>query len=356
VSVEFALTRLRGLELSEEEIDAQGLRRAWELTERLEIHLTGCQLGISSTSVLLGVVAEPAITRLIEPAVSLVGIEGMSVRAVSVTVAVVLLNLVHKIWGEQAPTYLGVERPREVARYLAPPLAVWSTLMSPVIRLGDGLAKATLRPFGVEITRSWLAAEESEVEEEGAVRAGEARSDLTQRMAELLAGEVPEDRRDEVLQALRIDEIPAADIMIPAEEIIWLHLDDDLETHLRRIGEQGRVRYPVLRNGSSREEVSMGDVRGFLYVPALFGGDGWPREGSVDFPSLLAPPFHLPADMPVSRLIDRLQEESQELTLLTDPDDGDRVVGLVTVSDAFEVIAGDLQDPLDRAVPAEDAG
>jgi CBS domain containing-hemolysin-like protein len=60
--------------------------------------------------------------------------------------------------------------------------------------------------------------------------------------------------------------------------------------------------------------------------------------------------------MPVSRLIDRLQEESQELTLLTDPDDGDRVVGLVTVSDAFEVIAGDLQDPLDRAVPAEDAG
>jgi CBS domain containing-hemolysin-like protein len=355
VSVEFALTRLRGLELSEEEIDAQGLRRAWELTERLEIHLTGCQLGISSTSVLLGVVAEPAITRLIEPAVSLVGIEGMSVRAVSVTVAVVLLNLVHKIWGEQAPTYLGVERPREVARYLAPPLAVWSTLMSPVIRLGDGLAKATLRPFGVEITRSWLAAEESEVEEEGeAMTAGEARSDLTRRMADLLAGEVPEDRRDEVLQALRIDEIPAADIMIPAEEIIWLHLDDDPETQLRRIGEHGHVRYPVLREGSSPEEASMGDVRGFLYVPALFGGDGGPREGSRDLPSLLAPPFHLPADLPVSRLIDRLQDESQELTLLTDPDDEDRVVGLVTVSDAFEVIAGDLQDPLDRTVPGAD--
>jgi CBS domain containing-hemolysin-like protein len=226
--------------------------------------------------------------------------------------------------------------------------------MSPVIGLGDGLAKATLRPFGVQITRSWLAAEESEVEEEAA-GGGEARSDLTRRMADLLAGEVSEDRQDEVLQALRIDEIPTADIMIGTEEIIWLHLDDDLETHLRRIGEHGRVRYPVLRNGSSPGEVSVHDVRGFLYVPALFGADGWPREGSLDLPSLLAPPFHLPADLPVSRLIDRLQEESQELTLLTDPNDEDRVVGLVTVSDAFEVIAGDLQDPLDRR-GAEDQG
>jgi len=159
VAVEFALTRLRQFSPDEFEGD-EGLQAAWEMTERLEIHLTGCQLGISASSILLGVVAEPAVTRLLEPLVSPLGLSARTTSVISVVVGVVLINLVHKIWGEQAPTYLGVERPLAVARRLAPTLRIWSSVMDPIIRLGDGLAKATLRPFGVEITRSWT--EESE--------------------------------------------------------------------------------------------------------------------------------------------------------------------------------------------------
>ncbi|MFW6200731.1 MAG: CNNM domain-containing protein, partial [Gemmatimonadota bacterium] len=50
VAVEFALTRLT--QFSPEDIpeDDKGLQTAWKMTERLEIHLTGCQLGISATS------------------------------------------------------------------------------------------------------------------------------------------------------------------------------------------------------------------------------------------------------------------------------------------------------------------
>lgn len=348
VAVEFALTRLRGLDLDEEEIDQAGLGTAWELTERLEIHLTGCQLGISSTSVLLGVVAEPALTSVLEPVVGMVGIRGTSVRAVSVVVAVIMLNLVHKVWGEQAPTYLGVERPRTVARRLAPPLAVWSRVMAPVIRLGDGAAKATLRLFGVVITRSWLEEDDEERRAGPGEPRAQSRAELTRRMGELLTGQLPEDRRSEVLQTLRIDEIPAEEIMVPARDVIWLRLDDDSETHLRRIGEHGRVRYPVLGAGADGPAVQVDDVRGVLYVPSLFTLDGWPGVGALELEPLLAPPSYLPADTPVSRLIDHLQEARQELAILTDPEEAERVVGIVTISDAFEVIAGDLQDPLDQ--------
>ncbi len=353
VAVEFALTRLRGLDLTDEEVRERGLETAWELTERLEIHLTGCQLGISSSSVLLGVVAEPAITTLIRPAVGLVGVEGGTVGTVSVVLAVVVLNLVHKIWGEQAPTYLGVERPEAVARRLGPPLAVWSRVMSPVIKLGDGLAKATLRPFGVEITRSWLAAEEAgagDAGEDGPAPVG-GRSELTRRLAELLAGgDLPEDRRSEVLQALRIDEIPARDIMVPADEVDWLRLEETAEDHLDRIAAGRRVRYPVLKEGATADHVAVSDVAGVLYLPSVFRAGRWPGEGEdgLDLAELLSPAFHLTADVPVSELIDRLQAAEQELAVLAEPRKaGDRVVGIVTATDAFEVIAGDLRDPLD---------
>lgn len=354
VAVEFALTRLRGLDLDPDEISSGGLATAWELTERLEIHLTGCQLGISSTSVVLGIVAEPGLTHLLAPVVGAIGIGEGAARGVSVVVAVVLLNLAHKIWGEQTPTYLGVERPREVARRLAPALKIWSTVMKPFIRLGDGAAKWSLGLFGVEITRSWQEAGAGESERESASPPS-SRGELTDRIARLLASEVAsEERREEVLQALRIDEIAAREIMVPADEVAWLSLEAPGTAWCDRIADRGHTRYPVVeRRPAPGEDVRRDDVVGLLYVPALFRAGAGPCGDGGARRELLAEPICLPAEVAVSRLIDELQAAGQEVALLIDGVSGgasaagDSVVGLVTVSDAFEAIAGDLTDPLD---------
>ncbi len=55
VVTEFALTRLPQLDPAD---DPPGMQRARRITEELEIYLTGCQLGITMSSILLGVVAD----------------------------------------------------------------------------------------------------------------------------------------------------------------------------------------------------------------------------------------------------------------------------------------------------------
>ena len=52
-----------------------------------------------------------------------------------------------------------------------------------------------------------------------------------------------------------------------------------------------------------------------------------------------------PPELPVSELIDRFQAEQQELAFVVD--DGE-TVGLGTATDAFEGIAGELENPLDE--------
>lgn len=361
VAVEFALTRLSSLKLTEEDLEGSpGLRKAKSMLDRLEIHLTGCQLGISTTSVLLGVLAEPGVTRLIEPVVALFGIEGTSVRGISVVVAVVILNIVHKIWGEQAPTYLGVERPRAIAATLAPILSWWTTVMGPVIRLGDGAAKWTLRLFGVEVTRSWASEgeledrgesgdrEESWDREESGDRAIGDRAALKRRMADLLTrGQVPSDRRDEVLASLEIDEIPSSRVMVPIEAMVPLALDVSGEENRARIGRTGHTRYPVLtRDDRDLDGLRLEDVAGVIYIAGLFDPPARILGDPLEMEDLLEPPVICRADLPVADLIDELQRSRQEMALLTR---GDRVVGAVTITDAMEAIAGDLQDPLDGA-------
>lgn len=332
VTTEFALTRLRQFD-SEELAGSERLDRAWEMTERLEIYLTGCQLGITTSSILLGVVAEPAVTTLLEGAVGLTGLAAGTRHVVSVTVAVVVINLVHKVWGEQAPTYLGVERPLEVLEKLSPALWWWTKLMQPVILLGDGIAKATLGLFGVEISRSWTEAEEGG--EEGPITGF---LELRQELRGLLSrGDLDRERRREVLRALEIQDIPVSDIMVPRDVVVAFSTELALEENLRRASDGGHHRYPLVRDG-------LDDVRGTVYLSTVLAEFDRLREGSLALEDLAVRPVRFDRDLPVSEAIDRFQAAEQELAYVVD---GDRVEGIVTSTDALEAIAGELRDPFD---------
>lgn len=344
VVTEFAMTRVR--QFDEEEFDDHpGLRRAWEMTDRLEIYLSGCQVGITLCSVGLGVVAEPALAALLEPAVRVVGLGTASLHAVAITVALIIINLLHVIVGEQAPTYLGIERTKSVARHLAPALYWWTWIMSPVIHLADRVAKGLLRLGGISITRSWTEgeAEGSETEDgEGGTREQRTLSRISALRGEvgrvLGRSALSRERRVEVLRALDIEQVPVREIMVPREAMIALDAGAPLEENLRRMRDHAFDRYPLTG-------ASLDDVRGAVYTPTVFRGLEALRAGEKTLADVAVPPVTVPADLPVSELIDRFQEENQELALVTD---ADRTLGLITTTDAFEAIAGELEDPVDR--------
>lgn len=327
VAIEFALTRAR--QFTEEEF-VQGnpaLERAWEMTQNLEIYLTTCQVGITASSIAVGIVAEPALAALFEPL-----FEGTRLAAIGsgAIIAFLIINLVHLTHGEQTPTYLGVERARMVCRYGATPLYWFNWLISPLITLGDWVAKATLGLFGIEMTGAWLETEEDAIE---------SRADLRNRLGSVLErGDLPEERRDEVMNALRIGEQLVWEVMVPAEAVVALSTDVDAGENLQRIAETTYTRYPLV--GSE-----LADFRGIVYSPVLFRHRDELAAGEIDFAALAEPPMTLSPDTNVSDAIDAFQSENQELALVIDEGN---VVGLLTVTDALESVMGDIEDPIDR--------
>jgi IMP dehydrogenase len=329
VAIEFALTRAR--QYPESEFDEPGLRRAWEMTDSLEIYLTSCQVGITASSIAVGIVAEPALAALFDPffensALASVGAGGL--------IAFLIINLVHLTHGEQTPTYLGVERAKFVCRYGATPLYWFAWLISPLITVGDTIAKWTLGLFGVEMTGAWL---ETEVE------TFESRAEFRQALSETLeTADLSPERREEVLNALAIGDTTVEEIMVGREEIVALSTEADWETTVGRLEHSPHARFPLI--GDDLES-----FEGILYAPALLRhlDDG---DAPVDLESLAEPPMTVSPDTVVSDLIDRFQTESQELALVVE--DGS-VVGLVTATDAFEEVTGELRDPLDHRFDLE---
>jgi CBS domain containing-hemolysin-like protein len=89
---------------------------------------------------------------------------------------------------------------------------------------------------------------------------------------------------------------------------------------------------------------SLEDYRGIVYTPAVLRDEPALEAGEATLSDVAAEPMRVDASLAVSALIDRFQEEGQELALVFD---GGTVVGMVTVTDALEAITGEVTDPLD---------
>ena len=325
VAIEFALTRAQ--QYTKDEFVEPGLERAWEMTQNLEIYLTGCQIGITASSIAVGIVAEPALTAIFEPLFG--GTVLASVGAGGV-LGFLIINLLHLTHGEQAPTYLGVERSKQVCRYGATPLYWFTKLIWPLLRVGDLFAKWTLGLFGVEMTGAWLESGEGDVE---------SRADLHKHFESVLnEGDIDEERREEVMSALVAGDVPIQGIMVPREEIVALSTENNFKENLAIMEEHSHSRYPLV--GGDHD-----DFRGIIYLPAITNRFDDLTRGTIGIEEIAAPTMRLPADEEVSDAVDRFQAENQELALVED--DGS-IVGLLTATDAFEAVMGELEDPIDK--------
>jgi CBS domain containing-hemolysin-like protein len=334
VAIEFALTRARQFTEAEFVGDGnRGLERAWEMTQNLELYLTTCQVGITASSIAVGIVAEPALAAMFEPWFAGSRLAGVGAGAL---IAFLIINLVHLTHGEQTPTYLGVERSRFVCRYGAAPLYWFHYAISPIITLGDAVAKGTLKLFGVEMTGAWLETETDVIQ---------TRADLRTRLGSVLEeGDLPEDRYEEVMNALDIGEQPVRSVMIPADDIVALSTAVDAGENFQRMADHPHTRYPLVGD-------ELTDFEGIVYFPILARHREQLASDDLDFTEFAAPPMTLSPDVDVSDAIDQFQAERQELALVIE--DG-QVVGMVTITDLLESVMGDIEDPIDAELPADD--
>ena len=326
VAIEFALTRVR--QYPQSEFDVPGLRRAWEMTQDLEIYLTSCQVGISATSIAVGIVAEPALATLLAPVFENTLLASIGAGGI---LAFVIINLLHLTHGEQTPTYLGVERTKFVARYGSTPLYWFAKLLYPVIVIGDSAAKWTLGLFGVEMTGAWLETEADRVE---------SRADLRHRLGSLLdRGNLSKERKDEIINAFTVGEQPVDEIMTDREDITFLSTALSVEENLDRIGTSPHTRFPLIGDDPT-------EYRGIVYVPAVVDQIDELRRGEITFEAVAAAPMTLRSDTRISDAVDQFQDAHQELALVYETRE-ENVVGLITATDALEAVMGEIKDPLD---------
>ena len=329
VTMEFAFVAARRGQLQEAaEVGDGRAARALEVRKRLSFMLSGAQLGITVTSLVVGFLAEPSLGQVLEPVVGWVGVgEGARV-GVAVSVAFVVATAAQMVFGELAPKNLAIAKSETLARALAGGTWRFMRLAWPLIRLFDSSASALLRAVGIEPVeelRGAVAAEELDLIVEESARHGS----LGQREAARLA------------RAIDFWELQAADAMVARPWVVAVAADAS-GADLRRLLAEGHSRFPVITPGGGLDDVvGVVHARDLLTLP--------PRERDTSrVERFMREPAAVPETASLDEVLRALRRSRTELAVVVDEYGG--TAGIVTLEDVVEELVGDIADEYDPEV------
>ena len=127
-----------------------GAHRALGITRRTSFMLSGAQLGITVTGLIVGYVAEPLIGDGIGELLGGVGVPTGVGVGVGTVLALLFATVVQMVFGELFPKNLAIARPEPVARALALSTAIYLRAFGWLIWLFDQASNLLLKALRIE--------------------------------------------------------------------------------------------------------------------------------------------------------------------------------------------------------------
>ncbi|WP_432122184.1 hemolysin family protein [Streptomyces sp. S1] len=328
VAQEFAYVAADRLALAREaEAGDKRAARALKVLGRLSFMLSGAQLGITVTGLVVGFLAEPSVSALLRPLLEGTGLSAGAVSAISVVLAFALATVLQMVLGELAPKNLALAVPERLAKSLAPSTLLYLKVVGPVVRVFDGAANKLLRKVGIE-----------PVEE---LHHGATLEELSHLIGESHEqGELPPATAELLDHALEFSERTMAEVMVPRADAVFVRKDATLAEAVELIARHGHSNYPVLGDHPD-------DIAGVLGVNELMRLPGT-AFGTITAGEAARRPLLLPDTLPLPGAVAQMRERDDEFAVVLDEHGG--VAGVVTYEDIAEELVGDIADENDRIV------
>ncbi|EFG65652.1 membrane protein containing CBS domain [Streptomyces sp. SPB074] len=299
--------------------DRRARRVLWG-PERVSGLMAAAQLGITLCTLVLGIVAEPAIAHLLEPGFDAVGLPHGLVHPAAFVVAFVLATYLHMLLGEMIPKNVALADPVRAALWLGPPLVALTRALGPAIAGVNALADGVLRLLRVE-PRAEVAAAFSD--DELARLVGDAHA------AGLLDARSGRRLRD----ALALGRRSVRDVAIAPGRLVTAPLGTSPDGLVALAAASGYSRFPVTD--------ADGRPLGYLHVKDALGA----RPADLPFaPRELRPLPRLAAGTPLDTALTALRAQGAQLAVVTAPGEG--LVGLVTLEDVLRELIGRGTEPV----------
>lgn len=299
-----------------------GATRALKVTRRTSFMLSGAQLGITVTGLLVGYVAEPLIGQSVATLVEGVSIPTAVSLVIGAIIALAFSTFIQMLFGELVPKNLAIARAEPTAIALSRSTLAYLSVFGWLIAFFDASSSLLLRLVGITPVH--------DVEHSASAR------DLEHIVEESReSGQIP----DELFVLLdRILEFPEESVqhaMVPRTKTDTVGPHDTID-EARALMARGHSRYPVLAaNGE--------DILGMVHLVDLLATD---EAGTVPVSSVMRPAALVSTVMSLPEALEALGESGDQLACVVDEFGG--FSGVLSLEDLAEQIVGEIFDEHDQ--------
>ncbi|MYY12179.1 DUF21 domain-containing protein [Streptomyces sp. SID4919] len=315
VGAEFAMISVRRsqIEPHADEGDRRARSVLWGL-RHVSALLATAQLGITLCTLVLGIVAEPAIAHLLEPVFDSLGVPHGLVHPISFVIALTLATYLHMLLGEMIPKNIALAEPVRTSLILGPPLVAVARALRPVIFTINAFANTLLRLMRVEVKDE--------------VTASFSDDELARLVKDSGDAGLIDDRAQERLHdALELGRRPVNDVVLPLEQVVYAHVGVTPEELERLSTESGFSRFPVVDDARR--------IVGYLHVKDAL--DVTPRDLPFQVKDMRSI-ARVRASTPLDDVLTAMRRSRTHLAAVLGADG--KMSGLVTMEDVLRELFG----------------
>lgn len=296
-------------------------KRALAVTKRTSFMLSGAQLGITVTGLVLGFVAEPLVGKSMGVLLQQLGLSLEAGIAIGTMATLAVAMIVQMILGELYPKNLAIANAEPMARKMSRSTLIYMSAFGWIISFFDKSANLVLRIMGIQPVHD--------------LDMSASEDDLHHIIADSReSGDLPVELS---LMMDRILDFPARDVehaMVPRSQVDWVTPETKL-SELLSLMAQAHTRYPVLDDNDAPV--------GVVHLSDVLAKTETSSDETVA--SVMRPANVLPTLMRLPNALDQLVRSTNELACVIDEYGG--FAGVLTIEDLAMEIVGEITDEHD---------
>ncbi|MFJ9566685.1 hemolysin family protein [Streptomyces fuscichromogenes] len=324
VAAEFSLTTVERGELERAaERGERGASGALKAVRNLTFQLSGAQLGITVTNLVVGMLAEPSVAKLLAGPLEAMGIGPSAASSLALVIGTALSTVFLMVVGELVPKNWAISSPLAVAKRVGNAQRWFSAAFRPFITHLNNTANRLVRRLGIE-----------PAEELASARGPQELAALARHSAK--QGALEPDTAELFVRTLNLADLTAENVMTPRVQVVALEARATCEDVANATRATGLSRFPVYRE-SLDSVVGTAHIKDIVAMPVE-------ERARVRVAQVMREPLLVPESLTVDRLLDRL---GGRRTMAVVIDEYGGTAGVATLEDIVEEVVGEVRDEHD---------
>ena len=288
-------------------------KKALYLIDHPERFLSTAQIGMTLIAILTGVYSGEKFGDELKPFIEQFEPLKAYAGTIATTIVVIIVTFLSVIFGELIPKKLAMLKAEKIARSTAGTMHFVSSFLKPLVWLLSGISNLIFKIFNIKKPS------DSGVTEE------EIKAMITEGSEH---GSIEEDEKEIIERVFHLGDRNITSLMTHRTEIIWLDINDTVETAKSKLDEVIFSTYPLC-------DGAIDEIKGLVYVKDLVKA-----APTTKLHTLLKPALYVPENNSAYQLLEKIKTSKIHASFIVD--EYGTVEGMITLNDIMEAIVGDV--------------